>query len=435
MKNILLLIFLTPLFLANAQVSNSIDARGDINCESKIYNTIELQQFAYNSHCKAEAYPFISDDGRDLYFTADHSYHWLFYTHKDSASQVWSVPMPIQIANYSGVILSSYFNSDLSDLYFTTNSNEVYHCKSINGSRTEFSQPIQLKFIDNKSTDDDAAVSPFSSLSFTDDFNKLYSAVQFRYNGFGKYGFFLKTAENTYTFQNVISSFSEEVGFLSSDGLRYYFTCDDAPNVLFCRVRSNISEDFGEEVYSVKKFEPHLKITQCRMAEKANQLVLVLNDEQWDKNDIYFYNFSKDDTLKKFDLYYLVIKDNDAQKANPTPLFISMPKPDKKSLKTVELLDQAGTDMCKIEIGVPFPNPAKNQFTLYYNVSGDNLNLPMPILHITDMTGKILYSQKLEYNNGQVLVTPEHLNPGSYYVKIEYHGIFSNSIKITLSFS
>ena len=435
MKNILLLSFLISLLSASAQISNTLDAKDDINCENKIYNTRELQQFAYNSHCKAEAYPFLSEDGRDLYFTADHSYHWLFYTHKDSVTQVWSVPMPIQIANYSGVILSSYFNSDLSDLYFTTNSNEVYHCKSINGSRTEFSQPIQLKFIDNKSTDDDAAVSPFASLSFADDFNKLYSAVQFRYNGFGKYGFFLKTAENTYTFQNVISSFSEEVGFLSSDGLRYYFTCDDVKNVLFCRTRSSIKEDFGPDVYSAKKFEAHLKITQCRMAEKANQLVLVLNDEQWDKNDIYFYNFSKDDTLKKFDLNYLVIKDNYAQKENPTPLFISMPKPDKKSLKTVELLNQAGADMCKIDIGIPFPNPAKNQFTLYYNVGGDNLNLPMPILHITDVTGKILYSAELEYVSGQVLVAPEHLNPGSYYVKIEYHGVFSNSIKITLSFS
>jgi hypothetical protein len=435
MKNILLLSFSISFFALDAQVSNTLDATDDINCENRIYNTRDLQQFAYNSHCKAEAYPFLSADGRDLYFTADHSYHWLFYCNKDSLTQVWSVPVPIKIANYSGVILSSYFNSDLSDLYFTANSNEVYHCKSINGSRTEFSQPIQLKFIDTKSTDDDAAVSPFSSLSFANDFNKLYSAVQFRYNGFGKYGFFLKTAENTYTFQTVISSFSEEVGFLSSDGLRYYFTCDDVPNILFCRMRSNISEDFGDDVYSAKKFEAHLKITQCRMAEKANQLVMVLSDEQWDKNDIYFYNFSKEDTLKKFDLYYLVIKDNYDQKANPTPLFISIPKPDKKSLKTVELLDQAGADMCKIEIGVPFPNPAKNQFTLYYNVSGDNLNLPMPIVHITDMTGKILYSQKLESVSGQVLVTPEHLNPGSYYVKIEYHGIFSNSIKITFSFS
>lgn len=130
-----------------------------------------------------------------------------------------------------------------------------------------------------------------------------------------------------------------------------------------------------------------------------------------------------------------MIQDNYALKANPTPLFISNPKPDKKSLKTVELLNQAGADMVKIEIGVPFPNPAKNQFSLYYNVSGDNLNLPMPILHITDLSGKILYSQKLENTSGQVLVIPEHLNPGSYYVKIEYHGVFSNSLKITLSFS
>jgi hypothetical protein len=415
-----------------------LDVKDDINCESKIYNTRELQQFAYNSHCKAEAYPFLSDDGSDLYFTADHSYHWLFYTHKDSATQVWSVPMPIQIANYTGPILSSYLSRDLADLYFTNNSSELFHCKSIEGSRTQFSQPVQINFINPKDpNNEDNSYTPFSSLSFLDNFNKLY-AVSWNNTSelaMAGYVYYLKTAENTYTYQNYLSSFSEELGFLSSDGLRYYFTNDDVKNVLFCKRRSSINEDFGEEVYSVKKFEPHLKITQCRMAEKANQLVLVLNDELWDKNDIYFYNFSKDDTLKKFDLNYLVIKDNYAQKANPTPLFISMPKPDKKSLKTVELLDQAGADMCKIEIGVPFPNPAKNQFTLYYNVTGDNLNLPMPILHITDMTGKILYSQKLEYNNGQVLVTPEHLNPGSYYVKIEYHGIFSNSIKITLSFS
>jgi hypothetical protein len=436
MKNILLLSFLVSLISANAQVSNRLDANDDINCENKIYNTRELQQFAYNSHCKAEAYPFLSDDGRDLYFTADHSYHWLFYTQKDSVTQVWSVPMPIQIANYSGPILSSYFSRDLMDLYFTNNSSELFHCKSIEGSRTQFSQPVQINFTNPKDPNNEGnAYSPFSSISFLDGYNKLYAVSSNNISGQSKYVYYLKTAENTYTHQNNLSSFSEELGFMSSDGLRYYFTCDDVPNVLFCRVRTNIKEDFGPDVYSAKKFEAHLKITQCRMAEKANQLVMVLSDEQWDKNDIYFYNVSKEDTLKKFDLNYLVIKDNDAQKANPTPLFISMPKPDKKSLKTVELLNQAGADMCKIDIGVPFPNPAKNQFTLYYNVSGDNLNLPMPILHITDMTGKILYSAKLEYTSGQVLVAPEHLNPGSYYVKIEYHGVFSNSIKITLSFS
>jgi hypothetical protein len=435
MKNILLLSFFISLFTVDAQVSNKLDANDDINCENKEYNTRELLQFAYNSHCKAEAYPFLSDDGRDLYFTADHSYHWLFYTNKDSLSQVWSVPVPIQVANYTGSILSSFFSRDLTELYFTNNSSEVFHCKRINGSSTQFSQPVQLKFYNPSIPNDDNAFSPFSSLSFIDDFNKLYAVVSDPVSGMGKFVYYIKTAENSYTYQSVLSTFSEEMGFLSSDGLRYYFTCDDVKNVLFCMRRSSIKEDFGPDVYSVKKFEAHLKITQCRMAEKANQLVLVLNDEQWDKNDIYFYNLGKMDTLKKFDLNYLVIKDNSDQKQNPTPLFVMNPKPDKKSLKTVELLNQAGADMCKIEIGVPFPNPAKNQFSLYYNVSGDNLNLPMPILHITDMSGKVLYSQKLESVSGQVLVIPEHLNPGSYYVKIEYHGVFSNSLKITLSFS
>lgn len=435
MKNILLLSFCISLFNLEAQVSNSLDAKEDINCENQIYNTRELQQFAYNSHCKAEAYPFLSDNGSDLYFTADHSYHWLFYTNKDSVTQVWSVPVPIQVANYTGSILSSYFSRDLTELYFTNNSSEVFHCKSINGSKTQFSQPVQLKFSNPNNPNDENAFAPFSSLSFLDDFNKLYAVISDPVSGLGKLGYFLKTSENSYTYQSNLSIFSEEIGFMSSDGLKYYFTCDDDKNVLFCRTRSSIKEDFGSDVYSVKKFEAHLKITQCRISEKTNQLVMVLNDEQWDKNDIYFYTLSKVDTLKKFDLNYLVIQDNYALKANPTHLFISNPKPDKKSLKTVELLNQAGADMVKIEIGVPFPNPAKNQFSLYYNVSGDNLNLPMPILHITDLSGKILYSQKLENTSGQVLVIPEHLNPGSYYVKIEYHGVFSNSLKITLSFS
>ena len=199
MKNILLLSFCISLFNLEAQVSNSLDAKEDINCENQIYNTRELQQFAYNSHCKAEAYPFLSDNGSDLYFTADHSYHWLFYTNKDSVTQVWSVPVPIQVANYTGSILSSYFSRDLTELYFTNNSSEVFHCKSINGSKTQFSQPVQLKFSNPNNPNDENAFSPFSSLSFLDDFNKLYAVISDPVSGLGKLSYFLKLSKKSIT--------------------------------------------------------------------------------------------------------------------------------------------------------------------------------------------------------------------------------------------
>lgn len=432
MKNLILSFFLLFTITLSAQYSKILEKSDDINCERMVYNTRELMQFAYNSHCKAEAYPFLSKNGQELYFTADHSYHWLFYTRKDSLTEVWSVPVPISVANYSGPILSTYFSPDLNELFFTNNASEVFHCKRSEGSKIDFGQVVQLSFItQSNSGSEEDLLRPFSSLSFLDNFNKMY-AVTLK----GTYAYYLKTAENTYTYQTGLSTFSEEIGFISTDGLSYYFTNDDVKNVLFCRTRASVNEDFNQEVFYIKKFEAHLKITQCRMSEDAKQLVLVLNDESWDRNDIYFYSLGKADTLKKFDLKTLVIRDVIERKDHPTPLFVTASsKPDLKNIKTVELLNQAGADICKIDIGIPFPNPCKSQFTIYFSVQGENPNSAMPILHITDLSGKVLYSQRLENNSGQVLVAPEHLNSGNYLIKIEYNGIFSNSVKLTYTLS
>lgn len=404
---------------------------GSQSCEDLVFNTRELTQFAYNTRCKTEAYPFLSEDGNDLYFTNNQSYDWVFYTHKDSVNSVWSVPVPIKLANHTSSIRSAYLSPDCKTMYFVGSG--FYKAEAISGSRIEFSQPERIEII-NASQYKDADVQPFSCLSFADNMQQMYAytGVDARDEGFNTMGLYNKTGDNTYQFVRFISTTTKEIGTLSSDGLTYFFTNDDSKNILFCRKRTTVKEEFGEEVFVVKEFEAHLDLTQLRVSGLANSMVMVLSEGLWDKNDIFFYNYSHTDLA-----YALYDKRNEASAVVVSeeilPVLVSE-KDAPQPLRNVEIVGQTGSKLAKIEIGNPFPNPAKHQFYIYYNVSGENPLAPPPVIVLLDQSGRIVYTQKLDYLRGEAEVKPDHLASGVYYVRIDYNGLSSAVSKITLSF-
>lgn len=425
MKTIIWLFFLIVPAASSAQPLGK-------DCEDLVFNTRELTRFAYNSPCKTESYPFISLDGNHLYYTNNQTYNWLFYTHKDSATKIWSVPVPLAIDNFNTPIMSSYLSHDLSVLYFTTSENRLYMSKSIDGSKAHFSQPEEIELLNNTQPSQ-TKFRLLTCISFSSDMNSMYaySGYQGAANTMTE---FRKTGENSYTFLRTVSDKSDEIGVLGKGGLVYYFTNNTHKNILFAKTRRFLTEDFSAVTYVVRIFEPNLNVTQVRIAEKEGGMVMVLSESVWDKNDVYFYDKWNRDTG-----FYHVFDEmrtpNNSDLAMPAlqPVLIDE-KEAPEPLRKVEILNQAGSGISKIEIGTPFPNPGKDHFFIYYNVSGENINAPKPLLLIIDNSGRTVYSIELDDLTGEAKISPQDIPSGVYYIRIDYNGLSSSLSRITLSF-
>lgn len=269
--------FLFTFLSLSAQTNTALEDKAQSNCEDLIFNTRELRPFEFNERCRTESYPFISADGNDLYYTHDQAYDWIFYSQREQSTGKWTVPVPLSISNFKNEIRSCYLSHDKEVLYFTSKG-KLYKCYSIDSSRTSFNQAQEIE-INMGSVN----AGPTSYLSFTEDFSRMYAMV---YNS-GK-SFMCEYAlagDNVYTYIRTLSNSKGELGTISSDGLLYYYTNDEFPNLLFCRKRSSIKEDFNAQVYLVRKFESQLDVGHVRFAEKAGLMTLVLSESVWKRMD------------------------------------------------------------------------------------------------------------------------------------------------------
>ena len=420
-----LCLILSLFLLLDTQAQNTaLENKAQSNCENLIFNTSELTPFEFNERCKTESYPFISDDGVDLYFTHDQAYDWLFYSQREQSTGKWTVPVPLNISNFKDRIRSSYLTKDKKELYFISQ-DKLYKCQSVDGSRTQFTNVESIEI--NRG---DSEKGPLSYLSFSDDLSRMYAYVNT--NGNTSMCEYAKSGDNVYSFLRIISSTKREMGVLSSDALVFYFTNDDFPNILFCRKRENVKEDFPSVIYKVKTFESQLTVTQIRMAEQAGLMVLVLSESVWNKNDLYFTTFNTSDTARQFPVFDATnfkaqapsIRDNETVLKD-----VSTTLPVKKR----EVINTKGAEMCKIELGQTFPNPAQNTFFFYYNVSSEDVSIPAPVVIVMDTAGRTVYSGVLDELKGEAKIILEDVPSGAYMIKVEYNGMSSEIIRVSIN--
>jgi hypothetical protein len=408
---------------ANAQ-NTALESKAQSDCENLIFNTRELTPFEFNERCKTESYPFISADGLDLYFTHDQSYDWLFYSQREASTGKWTVPVPLTISNFKDRIRSCYLSQDKNELYFISQ-DKLYKCRSIEGSRTDFGNAELIEI--NHGT---SVKGPLSYLSFSADMSRMYAYVNL--SGNTTMCEYAKTGDNVYTFIATISSTKREMGILNNDRLVYYFTNDDFPNLLFCRKRGSLTEDFDPAIYLVKTFESQLNITQVRFAEKAGLMAVVLSESVWNKNDLYFTSFNASDTARMYPVFDISnFKAQSAQIKNSETVLkdISTTLPVKKR----EVINAKGAEQCKIELGQTFPNPANNTFFFYYNVTSEDLSIPAPVVIVMDNAGRTVYTSTLDELKGEARVILEDVNSGSYMIKVEYNGMSSEIIRVSIN--
>lgn len=415
------------------------------DCKDLVFQTNELREYEFNLKCKTEAYPFISKDGKHLYFTNNQTKDWIFYSAYDSVEGKWSLPIPIEIDGYKGSIRSCYLTDNQSEMYLV-GTYGLQRCYSVNGSKTHFSG-LESIYVNNNGED---GAMPFSYLSFCDDMKTMYAYVGSSedYLTMRK---FVKTGDNSYDLKSEVGFAKVEMGMVSEDGKSYFYTDDEYPNILFCRLWDDNVNNFGQTVYIAKAFEAHLEITQLRFATDANLMVLVLSEDSWDKNDLFFldYDFSKHplDKLKVFDpkvdISVNPIFEYNTTQSDVVPVIeeifneidsaVAAPVYNEKSIQSRTEINDMGASRYKLQIGQPFPNPAKNIFYIYYNVYSEDAKKDLkPTLTITDLSGKTVLTMKLDSKTGEAKVEFSNLAAGNYLVRIDYNGISSETVRISI---
>lgn len=396
-------------------------------CEDLVYNTRELTAFAYNTRCKTEAYPFLSEDGLHLYYTNNQTKDWLFYSHRTHLGAVWSVPVPVKIDYFSNSIRSCYVDPESGQMYFNAEDGKTYLAEPYEQSKTIFHAPVELKFRDRSG----AALNdnkPFSCISMSPGGREM---VAYLGGGNKSMGRFVRTGENEFSLYEELSVTKDEIGSLSRDGLIYYFVNTD-DNVLYCRKRTALEQSFDNTVYMVKKFEPQLQITQPRVVMGGKSVVLVLSQGLWEKNEIYFFDSERElngeKELNSVD-FASALSSPDAD----VPMMVPQ-KDAPEPVKKVEIAGENKDGIVSISIGEPFPNPARGKFYIYYHISGKAEAKSDAMLVLTDLSGRVVHSMRLEYMQGEVKVEPEKMSPGLYLFRIEYAGVISASGKVQLTF-
>lgn len=401
-----------------------------IDCNKVEYHSKELIRFDYNKKCFADAYPFITSDGQHLYYTSNLDGEWIYYSKKTKNDQ-WSKPVKINIDGFTNSIMSCYLTADLKTLFFTSES-ALYRCESVDGSKTHFSQ-VETVNIQGKL--DYSNTIPFSYLSFSIDGSQMFaycSSSTARYK---------RIDNNNYEFVSLSSGHQNEMGVLSENGLRYYFTIDEEPNIIFYKERSNINDAFPNSYYMFKTFESHLDIGQIRLAEKANQIVLVLSNNNWENNELYFFNTDFNDSTLKVKLLETVTEvvgetPPPASLVSPLPVIVeTIPMP--ALLKTplsqnINIHNQSGVSLFKIEVGTPYPNPTKSTIHFSYTIHTIDDNNELPQYVLTDNMGQMVHQGKLNQLCGEATIELPELASGAYFLRIDYKGISSPMNKIMI---
>jgi hypothetical protein len=427
-----LIMLVSVCFCLRAQ--NSGEAKsysGDLGSGQLI--TGELKEFDFNTKGKTEAYPSLTSDGMGLYYTNNQTKNWIFYTHRDAISAKWQVPVPIVIEGFDTCILSCCFIDNSRTLYFTTGRG-VYASRALEGSFSRFGEARKIHIINRNSGDE--VMAPFSYLSFSSDMTLMYAYIgNSRDVSMASYRLF---GENTYEFNEVITASNKEMGRISGDGLVYYFTNDENPNVLYCKRRSSPDWAFGPAVFTVKEFRDNIDIGQVSIAEKAGVLALVVSKDLWEKNDLYLLDI--DGTVPKIisspQYWSYKPSSSSVETAVVPPVENISGAVEENIAGPVETITQinagSGAGIYKVEIGKAYPNPAKNLFYFYYSVESDKDRSKQATAVVMDNTGREVYSRKLDNLKGEARIELENVAPGTYFIRIDYNGTSSAMSKVVI---
>jgi len=275
--------FFYTLFLPlNAQVS-----LGDIDYE--IRPLFELDQAA-----TGEAYPWISDDGLRIYYTAYNELDSVFsiwYSERSSQTTTFDAHYLLEINSPFDDNLSAWLSSDETTICFARRCHkpdidtEIY-IATRESKEALFNNPRALRLPERfKGT--------FLSPSFTPDLKQLILFNE--YKGHSYILIFEQANDLTYTFKSQLQfpdRFRVKSGKLSNDGLEYYISLEEGRRKpsLFMLSRNSIDENFTavDKILSTIINHPDSRNHQAHFSANKSYAVFTqssIND--WDSNSIY----------------------------------------------------------------------------------------------------------------------------------------------------
>lgn len=437
-----------------------LPAADDEDGSEEDYPRPGLIPFDFNQSGKAESYPFISNDGLHLLFTHNQSEDWIFYSHRNSVSDGWSVPVPLE---FTGVKELEGFSKGeaharLLSGAFYLDENTLYICGSWgNGGKLarfykEYSGDATYRFDTYITIESEYGkelnTSFLSNISFSPSTSEM-----FLYLGDNTVCL-KKTGDATYRVAYTVGGDLKLMGKVTMDGMHFITEKSfDRPErgELLILTRNSADEQFSMDNAFILYENTGLGLLQPCYSEAMKAVVLVENKSGgWTENNIYTVPVNifqasvkfvvPEDIgvepmyVDEFDVTESIAEDMPVDEIVPVP----PPHPanilnrDVVRMETENSVQSTnGVEAVKIAIGKAFPNPTTGIFHIYYQSAsqkpGDKTSF-----EVYSVAGEKVLSQNVVSGNGAASIDLSGLPPGTYSVSAGISGVQSEAIKVVL---
>jgi hypothetical protein len=250
-----------------------------LNVSAQILNDVR-ELIELNNPTETDSYPFLSDDGLRLYYTAfDGSWNNLYYSSRPDLDSDFEPKTLLDSSFFSGVISCS-FSPDELDAYYSTGMNLFRTTRATTSSPFGGSTEITLV---------GGSITFIGGPTLTPGGAELYI---FNGTGLSKYE---QTNDTLYTFvSNPVppAAYDGSVAQISKDGLELYWTLvpiGTDSTYIFKLDRPAIGDDFANPVILNNQINSStLQNSQASYATSANVLIWVRNNDiSWSGNDLF----------------------------------------------------------------------------------------------------------------------------------------------------
>lgn len=418
------------------------------------YERPGFEPFSFNHNGAGDGYPSISSDGLRMYFSHNQNKDWMFFCSRNSVSEDWSVPVPVEIYGLGETydesnaniirLLTISFGSDDQTVYISGAWGIGMHLaklRRIDNSWVKFEFETDYKFQSRNGTE--MNVSFITNMSFCNNDREMYCYMG---SGISK---FIQATDGIWSEVEEIGEHGDFMGRVLPDGLHFITSIGSdhkrPSNQLWLLKRSSFSQSFNECTPVVILNRPDLTFFQPSASIAAGKIALVENHSgDWNHNNIYFVPLVLDGPTAateikdlaqtpKTDNAILSVQVVPGPGMSVTPV-VSLATPTNPAMPSgtkTELRTNSGIEAYSLELGNPFPNPASNTIYFYYRSKGSEIG-QFTTAEVVDLTGKTAISKSIDTGNGEAALDISSLAPGTYMLRIGIAGLQTASKKFVV---
>jgi hypothetical protein len=458
MKKIIFLFSLTVLAFTFSSGQSEISLSNLDNENAK--------NWSFNSPNKADAYSWISKDGKRIYYTKDNSNEEIWMAERKSINETFQNPVAIQIEGLEGEmeIFSSWLTPDESILYFITREsdekfNTFLYKANYNSVSKSFKDPkrINLDLGDQKNQTSIFISGP----SLSSDLSELFVYFSGEDDKERIAHFEGKDGIN-YSFKAYLNEADNYCpGTLSEDGLSFYLTLRNESNILVKLNRSQTHSAFTKTEYFIidtlrnhgkNYYQPHvnsdlgiISITYGTGTWQSNEIdviefpktkakdykpvnteekIVINNSEENQQTFTFIPIILSDSAVQPIIIYQTDLIDSTTNQVNESSTYSEDSQLDKNTITTKFAILKNNPN---IEL---YPNPANDKIKIKADFGAND---PTSILlEIMDLNGKLIQTEQIFLLNEELSINTTNLKEGVYFCRISATGIVYKNKKIVI---